>query len=51
MGILSWLVVGLIAGFIGSKVVNRSGKGWCGISSWASLGPSSGRRFSPNLVS
>ena len=27
MGILSWLVVGLIAGFIGSKVVNRSGEG------------------------
>jgi uncharacterized membrane protein YeaQ/YmgE (transglycosylase-associated protein family) len=27
MGILSWLVVGLIAGFVGSKVVNRSGEG------------------------
>jgi uncharacterized membrane protein YeaQ/YmgE (transglycosylase-associated protein family) len=27
MGILAWLVVGLIAGFIGSKVVNRSGEG------------------------
>jgi uncharacterized membrane protein YeaQ/YmgE (transglycosylase-associated protein family) len=27
MGILSWLVVGLIAGFIGSKIVNRSGEG------------------------
>jgi uncharacterized membrane protein YeaQ/YmgE (transglycosylase-associated protein family) len=27
MGILSWLVVGLIASFIGSKVVNRSGEG------------------------
>jgi uncharacterized membrane protein YeaQ/YmgE (transglycosylase-associated protein family) len=26
MGILSWLV-GLIAGFIGSKIVNRSGEG------------------------
>ena len=24
MGILSWLVVGLIAGFIGSKVMNRT---------------------------
>lgn len=24
MGILSWLIVGLIAGFIGSKVVNRT---------------------------
>ncbi|HEY2525837.1 MAG TPA: GlsB/YeaQ/YmgE family stress response membrane protein [Candidatus Binataceae bacterium] len=27
MGILAWLIVGLIAGFIGSKVVNRSGEG------------------------
>ncbi|MGB6565010.1 MAG: GlsB/YeaQ/YmgE family stress response membrane protein [Candidatus Binataceae bacterium] len=27
MGILSWLVVGLIAGFIGSKIVNRGGEG------------------------
>ena len=27
MGILSWLVVGLVAGFIGSKVVNRTGEG------------------------
>ena len=26
MGILSWLIVGLIAGFVGSKVVNRSGE-------------------------
>jgi uncharacterized membrane protein YeaQ/YmgE (transglycosylase-associated protein family) len=27
MGIIAWLVVGLIAGFIGSKIVNKSGKG------------------------
>jgi uncharacterized membrane protein YeaQ/YmgE (transglycosylase-associated protein family) len=27
MGILAWLIVGLIAGFIGSKIVNRSGEG------------------------
>jgi uncharacterized membrane protein YeaQ/YmgE (transglycosylase-associated protein family) len=27
MGVLSWLVVGLVAGFIGSKVVNRTGEG------------------------
>jgi uncharacterized membrane protein YeaQ/YmgE (transglycosylase-associated protein family) len=27
MGILSWIVVGLIAGFIGSKIVNKSGEG------------------------
>jgi uncharacterized membrane protein YeaQ/YmgE (transglycosylase-associated protein family) len=27
MGIISWLILGLIAGFIGSKIVNKSGKG------------------------
>jgi uncharacterized membrane protein YeaQ/YmgE (transglycosylase-associated protein family) len=27
MGIISWLVVGLIAGFIGSKIVNKTGEG------------------------
>ena len=27
MSILAWLVVGLIAGFIGSKIVNKSGEG------------------------
>jgi uncharacterized membrane protein YeaQ/YmgE (transglycosylase-associated protein family) len=27
MGIVAWLVVGLIAGFIGSKIVNKSGEG------------------------
>ena len=27
MGIISWLVVGLIAGFIGSKIVNKKGDG------------------------
>jgi uncharacterized membrane protein YeaQ/YmgE (transglycosylase-associated protein family) len=27
MGFISWIVVGLIAGFIGSKIVNRSGEG------------------------
>jgi uncharacterized membrane protein YeaQ/YmgE (transglycosylase-associated protein family) len=27
MGILAWLAVGLIAGFIGSKIVNREGGG------------------------
>ncbi len=27
MGILSWIVLGLIAGFIGSKVVNKTGSG------------------------
>ena len=27
MSIIAWLVVGLIAGFIGSKLVNRTGEG------------------------
>jgi uncharacterized membrane protein YeaQ/YmgE (transglycosylase-associated protein family) len=27
MSILGWLVLGLIAGFIGSKIVNRQGEG------------------------
>jgi uncharacterized membrane protein YeaQ/YmgE (transglycosylase-associated protein family) len=27
MGILSWIILGLIAGFIGSKIVNKSGSG------------------------
>jgi len=27
MSYLAWIVLGLIAGFIGSKIVNRSGEG------------------------
>lgn len=27
MGILSWIILGLIAGFIGSKIVNKRGEG------------------------
>ena len=27
MSVLAWIVLGLVAGFIGSKVVNKSGKG------------------------
>ena len=27
MGILAWLLLGLIAGFIGSKLVNKTGEG------------------------
>lgn len=27
MSILGWIVLGLISGFIGSKIVNRSGEG------------------------
>jgi uncharacterized membrane protein YeaQ/YmgE (transglycosylase-associated protein family) len=33
MGILGWIVVGLIAGFIGSKIVNRQGQGF-----WLDIG-------------
>ena len=28
MGIFSWLLLGLIAGFIGSKIVDRQGQGF-----------------------
>ncbi|MET3827752.1 putative membrane protein YeaQ/YmgE (transglycosylase-associated protein family) [Sphingomonas sp. PvP055] len=27
MSILAWILLGLVAGFIGSKIVNRSGEG------------------------
>jgi len=27
MGIISWLILGLMAGFIGSKIVNKTGQG------------------------
>lgn len=27
MSILAWLILGLLAGFIGSKIVNKSGQG------------------------
>jgi uncharacterized membrane protein YeaQ/YmgE (transglycosylase-associated protein family) len=27
MSILTWMVLGLVAGFIGSKIVNRTGEG------------------------
>lgn len=27
MGIFAWLILGLLAGFIGSKIVNKSGEG------------------------
>ena len=27
MGIIAWIILGLIAGFIGSKIVNRTGEG------------------------
>jgi len=28
MGFLSWIILGLIAGFIGSKIVNKTGEGF-----------------------
>ena len=28
MSVISWIVLGLIAGFIGSKVVNKTGEGF-----------------------
>ena len=28
MGIFSWIILGLIAGFIGGKIVNRQGQGF-----------------------
>ena len=28
MGIISWIILGLIAGFIGSKLVDRQGQGF-----------------------
>jgi uncharacterized membrane protein YeaQ/YmgE (transglycosylase-associated protein family) len=28
MGIFSWVILGLIAGFIGSKIVDKQGKGF-----------------------
>jgi uncharacterized membrane protein YeaQ/YmgE (transglycosylase-associated protein family) len=27
MSILAWIILGLLAGFIGSKIVNKSGEG------------------------
>ena len=27
MGVIAWIVVGLVAGFIGSKIVNKTGEG------------------------
>ena len=28
MGIIAWLILGLVAGFIGSKIINKSGEGF-----------------------
>ena len=28
MGIIVWIILGLVAGFIGSKIINKSGEGF-----------------------
>ena len=28
MGIIAWIILGLVAGFIGSKIINKSGEGF-----------------------
>ena len=28
MGIVAWIILGLVAGFIGSKIINKSGEGF-----------------------
>ncbi len=28
MGFIAWIILGLVAGFIGSKIVNKSGEGF-----------------------
>ena len=28
MGIISWIILGLVAGFIGSKIIDKSGQGF-----------------------
>ena len=46
MSIVSWIILGLIAGFIGSKIVNREGQGF-----WlAGNYRRSGRRLSVRLL-
>ena len=59
MGLISWIILGLIAGFIGSKIVNRQGQGfWLDIAlgivgalvGWISVRPLrsfGGHRFEP----
>jgi uncharacterized membrane protein YeaQ/YmgE (transglycosylase-associated protein family) len=33
MGVISWIILGLIAGFIGSKIVDKQGQGF-----WLNIG-------------
>ena len=30
MGIIAWIIMGLLAGFVASQLVNRRGEGWFG---------------------
>ena len=50
MGIISWIVVGIIAGFIGSKMSTRPAKAWFGTSGWESSAGSSADGFSQRWV-
>jgi uncharacterized membrane protein YeaQ/YmgE (transglycosylase-associated protein family) len=34
MSVLGWIVLGLIAGFIGSKIVNREARAFCSTLCW-----------------
>jgi uncharacterized membrane protein YeaQ/YmgE (transglycosylase-associated protein family) len=36
MSIISWIILGLIAGFIGAKIVNREGQGFLPVNFYAS---------------
>ena len=36
MGLLAWIVVGLVAGWLASRVMKGHGSGLVGTSSWAS---------------
>jgi hypothetical protein len=45
MSSLVWIVLGLVAGFIGSKIVNKTEKEFSSISCWELLARSSGLAF------
>ena len=42
MSFFTWIILGLAAGFIGSKIVNKAGKAYSSISSWELSVPLSG---------
>ena len=47
MSFIAWIVLGLIAGFIGSKIVNHPAKAYFWTSFSASLAQLSGDGYSP----